>query len=58
VGSSDLILILGDAATEGGRGENWKCRIKQELERLGMGDIWENGRNNNKSLDKNKEIVY
>jgi hypothetical protein len=51
VRSSDLILILVEAATEGRReGHNCKCRIKQEFEKLGMGDIWENGRNNNKKI--------
>jgi predicted transcriptional regulator len=32
------------------RGNNWMSRITQKLERLGMGDIWKNGRNNNKEV--------
>jgi hypothetical protein len=34
---------------EGG-GDNWMNRIRHELESLGMGDIWENGRNNDKNV--------
>jgi 23S rRNA maturation-related 3'-5' exoribonuclease YhaM len=32
------------------RGNNWMNRIKHELERLGMGEIWNNGRNNDKEV--------
>jgi hypothetical protein len=32
------------------RGTNWMSRITQKLERLGMGDIWKNGRNNKKEV--------
>jgi hypothetical protein len=35
-------------AKEGGE-NNWMNGIKHELESVGMGDIWENGRN----IDKN-----
>jgi hypothetical protein len=32
------------------KGNNWLNKIKQELERLGMGDIWINGEENNRNV--------
>lgn len=32
------------------RATNWMSRITEKLERLGMGDTWKNGRNNNKEV--------
>jgi hypothetical protein len=43
--------------TKEGGGDNWMNEIKQKLETLGMGDIWENGRNNGKNMDKNKQTI-
>jgi hypothetical protein len=32
------------------KGNNWQNKIKQELENLGMGDIWINGEENNRNI--------
>jgi hypothetical protein len=32
------------------KGNNWLNKTKQELERLGMGDIWINGEENNRNV--------
>jgi hypothetical protein len=38
----DKMSLLGDALKQQslGKGKNWLNKIKQELEGLGMGDIW------------------
>jgi hypothetical protein len=41
---------LGQQMEEGGR--NWTSRIKQELERLGVGDIWESRRHDDKKFNE------
>jgi hypothetical protein len=43
---------LGDALKQQSleKGNNWLNKIKQELEGLGMGDIWINGEENNRHL--------
>jgi hypothetical protein len=43
---------LGDAQGQQKKagGNNWMSRIKQELERMGVGDMLENGRNNSKKV--------
>jgi hypothetical protein len=44
--------LLGDALKQQSleKGKNWLNRIKQELEGLGMGDIWIMGEENNRNV--------
>jgi hypothetical protein len=46
VGNKHDKFRRGEIRTAKEKGNNWKSRIKEELEGLGMEDIWENGRNN------------
>jgi DNA repair ATPase RecN len=48
----DETSLLGDALKQQSleKGDNWLNKIKQELERLGMGDIWINGEENNRNV--------
>jgi hypothetical protein len=48
----DETSLLGDALKQQSleKGYNWLNKIKQELERLGMGDIWINGEENNRHV--------
>jgi DNA repair ATPase RecN len=48
----DETSLLGDALKQQSleKGNNWLNKIKQELERLGMGDIWINGEENNRNV--------
>jgi hypothetical protein len=48
----DEMSLLGDALKQQSleKGNNWLNKIKQELERLGMGDIWKNGEENNRNI--------
>jgi hypothetical protein len=43
--------VLGDALKQNlEKGNSWLSKIKQELEGLGMGDIWINGEENNRNV--------
>jgi hypothetical protein len=43
--------LSGDALKQSlEKGNNWLNKIKQELERLGVGDIWKNGEENNQNV--------
>jgi hypothetical protein len=48
----DETSLLGEALKQQSleKGNNWLNKIKQELERLGMGDIWINGEQNNRNV--------
>jgi DNA repair ATPase RecN len=48
----DETNLLGDALQQQSleKGNNWLNKIKQELEGLGMGDIWINGEENNRNV--------
>jgi hypothetical protein len=48
----DEMSLLGDALKQQSseKGNNWLNKIKQELESLGMGDIWKNGEENNRNV--------
>jgi hypothetical protein len=48
----DEISLLGDALKQQSleKGNNWLNQIKQELEGLGMGDIWINWEENNRNV--------
>jgi hypothetical protein len=45
----DEMSFFGDALKHQSleEGNNWLNKMKQELERLGMGDVWRNGEENN-----------
>jgi hypothetical protein len=43
-------LINWDIGEKEGGGRNWMNRIKQELKKVGMGDIWVNVMNDDKSI--------
>jgi hypothetical protein len=45
---SELGVDLKQQSLE--RGKNWLNKIKQELEGLGMGDIWIKGEENNRKV--------
>jgi hypothetical protein len=53
-------LKFGDALKQQmkERGNNRESRINQELKRLSMGDIWENGLNNMNILIRISERLY
>jgi hypothetical protein len=59
-GKDDGVLKFGDALKQQRkeRGNNRKSRIKQELKRWSMGDIYENGRNNMNILIRITERLY
>jgi hypothetical protein len=48
----DETSLLGNALKQQSleKGNNWLNKIKQELEILGMGDIWKNGEEDNRSV--------
>jgi hypothetical protein len=48
----DETSLLGDALKQQSldKGDNWLNKIKQELERLGRGDIWINGEESNRNV--------
>jgi hypothetical protein len=48
----DETSLSGDALKQQSseKGNNWLNKIKQELEGLGMGDIWINGEDNNRNV--------
>jgi hypothetical protein len=48
----DEMSLLGDALKQQclENGNSWLNEIKQELERLGVGDIWKNGEENNRNV--------
>jgi hypothetical protein len=48
----DEMSLLGDALKQQSleKGNDWLNKIKQELERLGMGDVWRNGEENNRNV--------
>jgi hypothetical protein len=48
----DETNLFGDALKQQSleKGNNWLNKIKQELERMGMGDIWINGEENNRNV--------
>jgi hypothetical protein len=48
----DEMSLLGDALKQQSleKGKNWLNEIKQELEGLGMGDIWKKGEENNRNV--------
>jgi DNA repair ATPase RecN len=49
---TDEMSLLGDALKQQSleKGNNWLNKIKQELERMDMGDIWINGEENNRNV--------
>jgi hypothetical protein len=48
----DETRLFGDALQQQSleKGNNWLNKVKQELERLGMVDIWINGEENNRNV--------
>jgi hypothetical protein len=48
----DELSLLGDELKKQSleKGKNWLNKIKQELEGLGMGDIWIKGEENNRNV--------
>jgi AAA+ ATPase superfamily predicted ATPase len=49
---TDEMSLLGDALKQQSleKGKYWLNKIKQELEGLGMGDIWTMGEENNRNV--------
>jgi hypothetical protein len=52
---TDETSLLGDALKQQSleKGNNWLNKVKQGLERLGMGDIWKNEEENNRNVGEN-----
>jgi hypothetical protein len=48
--SNNAISISDARQKSSEKGNNWLNKIKQELEGLGMGDIWINGEENNRNV--------
>jgi hypothetical protein len=53
----DEMSLLGDALKQQSseKGKNWLNKIKQELEGLGIGDIWKKGEENSRNVWRSKQ---